>query len=565
MKTQTLLVSVWPPALAWLAVLAILIATATPAPACIALAPVTYVGPVYTEAERAVIVWDKAHHLEHFIRQASVHAGDGEMAFLVPTPETPQMGDVDPALYSLADNVARPTPVPPIQYETPWDIFAPYATILRVEEPSFDPTPVIATPPKPAALHPKSGPAILEQDVAGYHVTVLATEDYPAIAAWLAKNGYRTTPAVEAWIKSYAARHWKINAFRLIKAQENGDGTLTTPPLRLTFHTDAPYYPYSEPADRQLPNAASPGGRILTVAILSDERMAGKLADGYEWPGQLRYAGPSSAQNSGDDSAAKWLQAAGLADGPSAMTLPARLTTFVDDANPRHGTADLYFSPATNQGFYRGTEADYSLPPVRRLDWGRPVSLLTGFAAMLLVPGAPLYCGCRMLQVARRRRDARTLVGEAIGWRVADKALGLAAFFVGLVASIPCGFALLGGIVGVISGEPEGIPMLMIGAPALLACIGTVHCGRRAMFNWTSPRRLRSRSSLPRTVPAAEKPLDVPVLRMRYDIETGVITGLEKSSAPFKRYERVMAVGSVTCGAVVLIAVATIFLTSGTI
>ncbi len=540
---------------------------------CDTISVATYTGSTYVEAERAIIIWDKTHHLEHFIRQATIN-GSSDMAFLVPTPETPQMGSVDPAIYDLANLVGKPAPVAAERVVTPWDIFAPYgARVLEQPGLSFPSGTVITGSTTLPQTQHKSGPAVLEQDVAGFHVTTLATDDYPAVAAWLAGNGFPATTQLEAWIKGYGARHWKINAFRLIKTQKTGDGTLTTPALRLTFHTDAPYYPYSEPADRQSPTAFSPGGRLLTVAVLSDARMGGALANHNSWPGALRYAGPASPAGLQTAQPGHWLAAAGLADGST--MLPPQLTMFADASNPRNGTADLYFSPATDQGFYRGTEIDDNLSPIVRLDWSRPFSVLSGFALMVLVPGAPLYCGCRMLAIARRRRTESAPRQESRVWYVADHLLGLAAFTVGMLAIFPAGLVFISGVFELFSEPDDGIPLLMFSTPILLLCVATVHCGHKAVHHWkTRPRRVRSslftRAPKRATVAPAPQPAPahleaVPVPMIRYDAATGEITELDPNGAPLKRYDRAMGVGAVTGGMTAIVAITVVLLSSGTL
>src|SRR5690242_18626906 len=61
----------------------------------------------YIESEQAVIIWDEPHKIEHFIRQADIRTKDPDLGFLVPTPQTPELVEVDPSIFQLAAEVAR--------------------------------------------------------------------------------------------------------------------------------------------------------------------------------------------------------------------------------------------------------------------------------------------------------------------------------------------------------------------------------------------------------------------------------------------------------------------------
>jgi hypothetical protein len=188
----------------------------------------------------------------------------------------------------------------------------------------------------------------------------LAAEDEPALSAWLVANGYLSTPEVKAWLKPYIAAKWKITAFKLIKATNSP--VLTTSAIRLSFRTDQAFYPYSEPSDRQRASAVGPLGRELQVSILSNERMTGILANKARWPGKLEFAGSSAPQD--------WLTLAGLDNAGYKMSLPTKLTTFIDESNPRPGTADIYFSPDSDQGSFQGETVNLNLPTQNRLFFG---------------------------------------------------------------------------------------------------------------------------------------------------------------------------------------------------
>jgi hypothetical protein len=379
-------------------VLTIACAISTPLAACATIASVP--APIYVEAESAVIIWDAQHHIEHFIRQAKIDTGSPDLGFLVPTPEAPTLVEADPRIFTLASNIGAPVTSAPQVTETPWQIIAPLAAnpVNQIQTELEGGTTVLGTASTPANQGNEAG-AVAEQDVAGYHVTILDPADTAAVNGWLTRNGYKATPYLTAWLKAYGDAGWKINAFRLTKPASSGD-SITTRAIRLTFHTDQPYYPYSEPADRQNKSAASPGGRILRVAVLSDHRMAAKKDDDSTWPGRLMFAGSSAGTNQLSD-ANEWRHFAALTSNELNATDVSELTTFVDRSNPRLGTADLYFSNSPDASNYRAEITDSSLPVVRKIDWSNPVADAAALLAIVVIPGVPLSCG--WLLFARRR------------------------------------------------------------------------------------------------------------------------------------------------------------------
>ena len=251
--------------------------------------------PIFVQAERAVIIWDSAHHTEHFIRQANLSTQSPDMGFLVPTPQTPEFSEADPKIFDLVSNIGSPTIAAPEVKETPWQILAPVAVGTPIQSAMESGNGAILPPATSSAgakdAVSSEAKSVFERDIAGYHVTTLDPKDTQSVTAWLTKNGYTSKPALDAWLKQYADAGWKINAFKLNKTQTSA-GQLTTRAIRLSFQTDHPYYPYSEPADRQLASAASPNGRVLHLAVLSDARVMGTKSDKTAWPGQLLYAEP---------------------------------------------------------------------------------------------------------------------------------------------------------------------------------------------------------------------------------------------------------------------------------
>ena len=76
------------------------------------------------------------------------------------------------------------------------------------------------------------------EDVGGYDVTRLASNDREALDTWLDKNGYKVPNGAEPIFASYIRQGWKFVAIRLAP---NSNGRLK--PLRVSFKTEIPVYP----------------------------------------------------------------------------------------------------------------------------------------------------------------------------------------------------------------------------------------------------------------------------------------------------------------------------------
>jgi len=59
--------------------------------------------PVVFGDQTNIVIWDQAHHTEHFIRNASFRSGAGDFGFIAPTPGKPQLNKAsNRAFYTLA-------------------------------------------------------------------------------------------------------------------------------------------------------------------------------------------------------------------------------------------------------------------------------------------------------------------------------------------------------------------------------------------------------------------------------------------------------------------------------
>ena len=339
--------------------------------------------PIIT-GEQAVIIWDGAHKTEHFIRQADISTKEANVGFVVPTPNVPQLVEADAAIFELAADQAEPKRVPAVLSQTPFEF-------LKRLSLSFGVTRVFTTITMQLATA-SAGPyveVISEQDVANYHATVLAADDSASLSQWLKENGYAWNKDDDAWLAPYLAAKWKITAFKLLPGSgDPGTGKIQSKAIRMSFTTDRPFFPYSEPK-----NPPQPGGRELKVAILSDTRVSGRLDDGHTWPGELQYSGPMDMTHS----AIEFLALAKLDKPTEVISPPINLTYFADYSNPRPGTADLYFSAATDEAFFQKTIIDPSLPPEYQIDWTSPLSEIQ-LLLMIALPALLIFTLARKLR-----------------------------------------------------------------------------------------------------------------------------------------------------------------------
>ena len=289
--------------------------------------------------ETAVIVWDAAAKVEHFIRQASFASSSAEIGFLVPTPSRPEVAESSPAAFA---DLARVT-APRKEIRTKTRVTG---VGCGAEPQTFDRV--------GAALAPNAAPGgvqVLERSRVGvYDYAILKAEDPADLREWLGKNGFDARPELETWLKVYTKGKWFLTAFKLAADAANGarlNGALTVhaSAVRLSLPTDRPFYPYREPEDMQLgfgrPGAVGPvfGNRMLRVYVLAENKVDGVLGTSGGWPGHVVWAGPVEATKA----------SAALTAGKLPAGLAGRdwyLTEFEDRSFPRPGTDEVYFDRA---------------------------------------------------------------------------------------------------------------------------------------------------------------------------------------------------------------------------
>jgi hypothetical protein len=312
----------------------------SPAPGCAAVPPSG--GRVEISDEAALIVWDEASKTEHFIRRANFRSTAAEFGFLVPTPSQPELGEADDGVF---DSLAALT--------------APKIELRHVKRPRPRPRRGEhgeAMAAKGAAM-PRSGVEVLDQkQVGGLDAVVLrfhrgGKDDDPAagaeeLAGWLKKHSYEFGPTLIAWLKPYIANDWVMTAFRVAGGKEgparSGPRGVRGAPVRMSFQTDRPFYPYREPAVEKPPTPTYER-RFLRVYFVGAARFEGTLGAGSgDWPGRAAWADKLS------DEQVKALAAVAKLPGPVPAG-PVWLTEFEDHSSPRPGTDEVYFKPDASQ------------------------------------------------------------------------------------------------------------------------------------------------------------------------------------------------------------------------
>ncbi|MCC6209940.1 MAG: DUF2330 domain-containing protein [Burkholderiales bacterium] len=283
--------------------------------ASLACAPAPRMGEAVDIAEEnAIIIWDAAAKMQHFIRRASFETKAKDFGFLVPTPTVPTLAEAGDEAFGLLAYITRPPP-PPRDLPT-----------SKSEA------------PKLAAVAPAAAVKVLATaKVAGYDAAVLEANDSIALDRWLKENGYHSSPELVDWYKPYVEQKWKITAFKIAKDDADA-GKVDSSAVRMSFAADRPFFPHREP------KGSSAGGtpRLLKVYLLAESRFDGAIGKGTAWPGRAVWSKPLQ-----DSDRSRVLELLKL---PANTAVGARrLTEFIDGSSPRPGRDDLFFATAGDQ------------------------------------------------------------------------------------------------------------------------------------------------------------------------------------------------------------------------
>lgn len=308
---------------------AVVVATllSSPAPAC---CPAPPAGQAVVNADQTVVIlWDPVAKVQHFIRQASFKSQAEDFGFLIPTPSEPELNesgnDAFPFLSQLTAPAVQAMPRPS------------HGMGCKKSE---------SVPAEP----PAAVTVLAEKLVAGFQAVVLEATSADALVGWLKEHGYSFSPEVEAWAKPYVLAGWKITALKMAKGKESGDESVDdsddeivdAAALRMSFATDRPLFPYREPDPTSAAKALGADKRLLRIFFLADARYRGDTTKDDLWTGKVVWA---NKLGPGDR-----IQALGLLKLPDAA-LPAEcwLTEFEDDWRYRVASADVYFTPDSDQ------------------------------------------------------------------------------------------------------------------------------------------------------------------------------------------------------------------------
>ncbi|HWD42055.1 MAG TPA: DUF2330 domain-containing protein [Fimbriimonas sp.] len=302
--------------------------------------------PVVFGDQTNIVIWDEAHHVEHFIRNANFKSGASDFGFIAPTPGKPELHEASTqAFYTLA-NLAPSYPSSGFGGGgLGGGGFGGGGAEVKV---------------------------IQEADVSGFHATTLWSTDAHAINDWMNTHGYVSTPEVERWADRYTKKGWYLTAFKVIDKAQLAASTGT---IRMSFRTNKPFNPFYVPKT----NIPLGGGGTLRVYFVSVGDYDATIGGTETW--QTPRWTTAIPWDTGDQLAAqvelpKW-----------AIPNRSQVEAFVDTNFPRPAADDIYFvkrKPAVEE---------QPKPP-----YARPIPVYRPLAF------APLLAGFGILGVAVRRR-----------------------------------------------------------------------------------------------------------------------------------------------------------------
>ncbi|MCA9063431.1 MAG: DUF2330 domain-containing protein, partial [Planctomycetaceae bacterium] len=205
--------------------------------------------------ETALIIWDQKSSTEHFIRNASFETQADSFGFLVPTPTVPVLHESGGrVLTELAVRTAARHERREVVEET-FRLFRP-GTGFDFYQRLYPSAAVTGALPDAA-----TGVQVIDEvSVAGYDAAILKATDSEELLRWLEEHDYAARPALLDWLEVYTSQNWYLTAFR-ISRQPDGSRAVARP-VRMTFQTDRPFYPYREPSDAG-DETQSPQQRLL--------------------------------------------------------------------------------------------------------------------------------------------------------------------------------------------------------------------------------------------------------------------------------------------------------------
>lgn len=274
--------------------------------------------------ESAVIVWDSKTKTEHFIRSATFESDSPDFGFLVPTPTVPALKESSDQIFNMTEEFMVPEKIEKNVYGVnPIFILAAFFMLKS----RSDDARVTALPPVRV---------LTTQQVSGYGAVVLEADNATALQSWLTEHHYAARPDLIEWFEPYIQKKWKISAFKI--AYRSTGEAFATSPVKMSFQTDQPFFPYREPSNQRTQDQNQPP-RTLRLYVLSDSKMDAQVGESGLWPGKIVWSDKLDQKER-----ASGIQQLGI-DLPSDVWM----TTFEDQSSPRPGTDDLFFAVAKDQ------------------------------------------------------------------------------------------------------------------------------------------------------------------------------------------------------------------------
>ena len=258
--------------------------------------------PVVFGDQTNIVIWDEAHHTEHFIRNANFRSGADNFGFIAPTPGKPELHEAsNKAFYTLA-NLAPVTNRGGFGGGGGLD----YASKSRSSEVQV----------------------IQEADVAGFHATTLFSRSAQAINDWMNEHGYVSTPEVQKWAERYCSRGWYLTAFKVVDKTKLAASTGT---VRMTFKTSKPFNPFYVPTSNILTTKKG----TLRVYFVSVGDYEAKIGRRETWQTPI-WTAPIPEASSALLAKQVKIRAEDIPDN-------VQVETFVDNDFPRPAADDIYF------------------------------------------------------------------------------------------------------------------------------------------------------------------------------------------------------------------------------
>jgi hypothetical protein len=278
-------------------------------------------------SETALIIWDAEAKVQHFIRRATFDTKADDFGFLVPTPSRPDLGEAHDYTFKMLEKITAP--------EVRTSVVA-----LREGEPG--------AAALDAAKVANAVEVVESKRVGDFDAVVLKASDAGALEQWLQKHGYVSDEALADWLEKYVSNQWFLTAFKIAQEAKQKSGRAAASAVRMSFATDTPFFPYSEPSSdgkdgerkagkaTQRPTGLPGKQRLLRVYLLAKKRMEGTLGDA-PWPGTTVWAGamPKPEQ----DFLMYAMRIHEKVKGDNWF-----LTEMEDRSSPRPGTHDVYFA-----------------------------------------------------------------------------------------------------------------------------------------------------------------------------------------------------------------------------